>query len=223
MIQKEVIMNKENEQQIPLVLIRHGMTPSNGQHRYLGRTEEHLSAEGIQALKEYQKQGFYPKVSHLFSSPMLRCLETAEILYPDIQPVLIPEWREMDFGDFEGKNYMELSEDPRYQSWIDSNGTLPFPGGESREAFICRSLKGMELMAEQIRNLNRENSSFPDTVGLIVHGGTIMALLSSLAGGDYYDYQIKNAEGYRCVLFSHGTDIRIRECVPLQKTERKER
>ena len=30
----------------------------------------------------------------------------------------------------------------------------------------------------------------------VVHGGTIMALLSSYGTGDYFDYQCPNGEGY---------------------------
>lgn len=50
---------------------------------------------------------------------------------------IIEELSECDFGEFENKNYKELSGNQDYQRWIDSNGTLPFPGGESREAFKC--------------------------------------------------------------------------------------
>ena len=38
------------------------------------------------------------------------------------------------------------------------------------------------------------------TAGAVVHGGTIMAILSSFYGGDYFDHQVKNGGGYRCLL-----------------------
>ena len=38
------------------------------------------------------------------------------------------------------------------------------------------------------------------SIGLIVHGGTIMVLLSSFCGGDYFDYQVPNGDGYVCTL-----------------------
>ena len=31
---------------------------------------------------------------------------------------------------------------------------------------------------------------------LVCHGGTIMAVMSHIAGGEYYDYQVKNLKGY---------------------------
>ena len=60
---------------------------------------------------------------------MQRCLETAGILYPGKTPIVIPEWREIDFGDFEGKNAGELQGDPRYQAWIMAL-LSKFGGGE---------------------------------------------------------------------------------------------
>lgn len=200
-------MKATQEYQITLVLIRHGVTASNKEHRYLGQTEESLSPEGTELLKKKKETGRYPEPDILFSSPMWRCLETAEILYPNKEAIVIPEWREMDFGEFEGKNYMDLADDSRYQAWIDSNGTLPFPGGESREQFVQRVFAGLEKMLSLIPEgiLFREPKSglprnHPLTVATIVHGGTIMALLSRLAGGEYFDYQVPNGSGYKCRL-----------------------
>ena len=64
----------------------------------------------------------------------------------------------MDFGQFEGKNYEELKDNPDYQKWIDSNGTLPFPGGESREQFIRRSMEGFDRMMSDILKRSEKNT-----------------------------------------------------------------
>lgn len=193
-----------SENQIKILLIRHGATTANQEHRYLGKTDESLSMEGICALQEAKKANFYPRVDYLFSSPMKRCVETIKILYPDKQIFLIPEWEEMDFGDFEGKNYSELQGDERYQRWIDSNGTLPFPNGECRKDFIERCKQGFYRMLKQISVLSESKAGHDITVGLIVHGGTIMALLSSFYGGEYFAYQSANGQGYLCVLKEEG-------------------
>lgn len=127
------------ENQIELYLIRHGMTLGNVEHRYIGRqTDEPLSEDGRQQLEKRKDQWAQVcrtwDMPYVFVSPMLRCRQTAEILFPQIPQIEIDPWREMDFGEFEGKNYAQLNGDPRYQAWIDSGGTLAFPGGESREA-----------------------------------------------------------------------------------------
>ena len=142
-----------SKNQIEIIFLRHGMTIENEQHRYLGNTDTSLSRNGICKLQALQKNGTYSKTDILFCSPMKRCTETAEILYPNHTPIYIPEWREMDFGEFEGKNYIELQKNPNYQAWIDSNGTLPFPGGESREAFIKRCEQGFYRMLIGIKGI----------------------------------------------------------------------
>ena len=43
----------------------------------------------------------------------------------------------------------------------------------------------------------------------IVHGGTIMSVLSSLCGGDYFDYQVKNGEGYECLLHTDKKHLEL--------------
>ena len=83
------------ENQITLVLIRHGATKANMEHRYLGKTDEVLSKEGEMQLFEYKKRGFFPNIDYLFSSPMKRCVQTAEILFPELKPVEIEEWKEI--------------------------------------------------------------------------------------------------------------------------------
>lgn len=201
-------MRDRSENQIRLVLIRHGATKANAEHRYLGKTDEPLSKEGEIQLEEYKKQKLCPDIDFLFASPMKRCVQTAEILYPDVSPVLIKEWEEMDFGAFEGKNYMELQDDKRYQKWIDSNGTLPFPEGESREEFITRCEKGFRGMLEKVKQIKEEGHK---TIGMIVHGGTIMALLSKYGKGDYFDYQVANGSGYVCTMKNYVTKPEIIE------------
>ena len=185
-----------SEDKISFIFIRHGATGSNKEQRYLGKTDESLSDEGRAELLKKKAEKKYPELSFIFASPMKRCLETVRLLYPEAEVIMIPEWEEMDFGEFEGKNYLELKDDARYQEWIDSNGTLPFPNGESREVFIRRCEKGISKMHEY---LVQRSTHVPDEIGIVVHGGTIMAVLSSLCKGEYFDYQVANGEGYKCI------------------------
>ena len=200
-------MRNRTENQIKLVMIRHGATKGNRERRYIGRTDTSLTDEGVKELLENKKGNCYPQADVLFVSPMKRCLETAGILYPGVRSVIIPEWKEIDFGAFEGKNYIELKEDDRYQAWIDSGGTLPFPEGESREAFISRCEAGFREMLEVLAA--REGKEKACTAGLIVHGGTIQALLNRYSGGDYFDYQVPNGSGYLGTLLREDGKIKI--------------
>ena len=168
------------------ILIRHGKTRGNLDGRYIGcRSDEGLCPEGIEELN----QGKYPAAGRVYSSPMRRCLETAEILYPTIKAEIIPDFRECDFGEFEYKNYEELNGHADYQAWIDSGGELPFPDGESRADFAARSLAAFQSIRRDAGN---------EDYALIVHGGTIMSIMEAMAQprGSYYDFQVKNGYGY---------------------------
>ena len=175
------------------ILIRHGQTQGNIEHRYIGcRTDEPLCAAGIEDLRARA----YPAVHRVFVSPMRRCVETAGIIYPGVEQEVVDDFRECDFGDFEGKNYAELNGRADYQAWIDSNGELPFPNGESRKAFAARCAGAFEKLLA--RGLDGD-------CALVVHGGTIMAIMERFAkpAGGYFDFQVKCGEGYMM-----GTDGR---------------
>lgn len=195
--------------QITMVFLRHGETEANREHRYLGKTDAPLSEAGRRALEETQRTKGYPAVEALFVSPMKRCLQTAGLLYPEVPAFVVPEWEEMDFGAFEGKNYEQLKGDPRYQAWIDSNGTLPFPEGESREAFCSRCRAGWEKMIAALSRRREEAEMC--TVGLVVHGGTIMALLEQYYGGGYFTWQTGNGRGYVCTVSLESGEGKITE------------
>ncbi len=164
------------------LLIRHGLTAGNLEGRYIGcRSDEVLCPEGIDDLRTKR----FPPVPHIFSSPMRRCLETAAILYPGMEPEIVGDFRECDFGAFEGRSFAELNGRADYQCWIDSYGTLPFPGGESRFAFAARCVQAYRALPA-------------GDCALIVHGGVIMAIMEAFARprGDYYDFRLPCGAGY---------------------------
>ena len=151
-----------------LYLIRHGKTYGNTLGRYIGTTDEPLCEEGREALQAIFEAGLYPMPDVLYGSPLKRCRETGAILFPGKKMIPVSRLRECDFGEFENKNYKELSGNAAYQAWIDSNGTLPFPGGESREAFEkrCREgfaelLKGLALSPRGFRGSRRHDYEYP--------------------------------------------------------------
>ena len=202
-----------------MALIRHGMTPGNEEHRYIGRTDEPLSQKGREQLLTLQKKGVYPAAACVAASPLERCRQTAELLYPGQAPCVFDQFREMDFGAFEGHNYEELKADVRYQAWIDSNGTLPFPNGESMDAFKSRCLEAFARIVEEVSGAEQEWIASGKTgifrAGIVVHGGTIMAILEQYGypKAAYFGYQVKNGCGYRLTPVE-GT--RLWNCLCLQ-------
>lgn len=181
-----------------IVLLRHSKTYGNTLGRYIGsRTDEPLCKEGIELLKNHA----YPKVDKIYVSPMKRCIETAQMIWrvKAEDMILAPDLRECDFGDFENKNYKELDGNPAYQAWIDSNGTLPFPNGESMEDFMTRCQKAFRQIVEEVARLEKaDRKGAPLRIAIVAHGGTVMSILERYGypKQQYFDYQVKNGCGY---------------------------
>ena len=168
-------------------------------------------------------EGTYPPVDLVYASPMIRCRQTAKILWPKFanssQIQYVQNLQECDFGAFENKNYQELSGNAEYQAWIDSNGTLPFPNGESMDAFKSRCLEAFARIGEEVSGAEQEWIASGKTgifrAGIVVHGGTIMAILEQYGypKAAYFGYQVKNGCGYRLTPVE-GT--RLWNCLCLQ-------
>lgn len=188
-----------------VIFIRHLPTPGNEKKQYIGRTDEALSSGAAASfhkkrelyLKNQQKKAgkdfpFYPPAELIVASPMKRCVQTAELIYPGQKIVTEPELKECDFGRFEGKTYEELKDDPAYLAWLESGGTLAFPEGEDQEAFRSRCADGVRRWLQKGIEEKRKSIAF------VVHGGTIMAALHRLAEGEhgFYDWQIGNGRGF---------------------------
>lgn len=202
-------------------LIRHGSTAGNLEKRYVGTTDEPLTPEAVRELEKMREnRRKYRKDSEngslmVFSSPLLRCLLTAQLLFPHIKPHIEEELRECSFGEFEYKNYKELSGDVRYQAWIDSGGELPFPGGESRAQFAKRCCNAFVKACGIAARSGCTEAAF------VVHGGTIMAVMEQFAVPHkcYFEWQVKNTEGFFGEL-CRTTDEAGRERIEIQNAGR---
>lgn len=204
-----------------LYLIRHGKTSGNLQRRYVGVTDEPLCTEGIRELEAFRvclKRRFVMEElampEYFFVSPMLRCRQSAALLLADAKPCVIEDFREMDFGEFEYKNYDELAGDKRYQAFIDSGGRLDFPGAETREHFCGRVKRAFERCAARIfDNVEASMADGPEKPYLFcVHGGTIMAILDAYSAPhrDYFEWQVPNASGFCGVLEMENNGIYLK-------------
>ena len=86
-----------------LYLLRHGKTEGNLKNLYYGSTDLPLTDAGIAALRADPPA--VPPVQHYYTSGMLRTEQTFAILYGGRPHGVLPELREMDFGDFEMRTY----------------------------------------------------------------------------------------------------------------------
>ncbi|HML45589.1 MAG TPA: histidine phosphatase family protein, partial [Clostridia bacterium] len=131
-----------------ILLLRHGKTEANERRLYAGALDWPLSEAGRAELLAYWAEGLYPKAQAFYTSGMLRCEQTLELLYGPQPHQRIGGLSEYRFGAFEGRSYEQLKEDPAYRAWIgDSAGTVACPGGESKAEFRDRIAKAFESLA----------------------------------------------------------------------------
>ncbi len=151
-------------------LIRHGLTEANADGRYIGRTDLPLSPEGLAALLALKEKYQYPGGVRYFTSPLSRCRQTLEVLYPGCQPEVVDGLAECDFGEWEGRSIRDLKNDPRFIRWVEraDNG---IPGGEDSEAFRARVCAAFEGLVNDLIHSG-------DTEAVVcTHGGVITMLM----------------------------------------------
>jgi len=151
--------------------LRHGATLGNEKGLYIGVTDLKLTTNGINELKRLKNKNIYPNVPLVFSSPLIRAKESCEILYPDITPHIIDNFRETDFGEYEGKGMKELSDDPDYRNWVLGKTDRP-KGGESFHEFAERLALGLREAVQVMMDKGVYEAT------AIMHGGAIMTLLA---------------------------------------------
>lgn len=181
-------MQNSNETEITLYLIRHGRTPGNARKCYIGTTDEPLCDEGKKAVLKKS----YPKEQIIYISPMTRCRQTADLLFPGSEKIIVDALKEMDFGIFEGKNFEMLKKDEMYQKWVDSGCTIDIPQGEKLADFSKRTRLGLDQVFEDMQRQKIKEAA------VVAHGGTIMALLAFYLNKNFYDFWVDNAQGYLC-------------------------
>lgn len=140
-----------------LHLIRHAPTPGNLEKKYIGWTDEAVLPFEAQADLHYKK---------VWGSDLLRCRQTASVLFPNADYRADPDLRECNFGAWEMKTYEELKNEPHYRNWINDPYSVTPPGGES----FCQLAKRIERALRKLPDGNEFT--------IIMHGGPIRYLLS---------------------------------------------
>lgn len=162
-----------------IYLLRHGETEYNAQKKYLGNTDLPLSEQGR---RELVRADFEPET--VYVSPLRRTAETAGILFPHAQQIVIPDLREMNFGIFEGKSYLDMEHLPAYREWVDGGCLGQIPEGESMAAFSGRTCAVFEALVNQTLEAGKE------LLTIVAHGGTQMAVMErfALPRQDYFSW-----------------------------------
>ena len=178
-----------------ILLLRHGITEANEKHLYCGSTDLPLSPAGRAALR---RQEMPAPGTRFITSGMRRCNETLEALFGTVPYEIEPDFREIDFGDFEMRSYQELQDDPAFQAWCQDAEHNTCPNGESAPQVLARNLAALQPVLD----------AGQDAV-CIIHGGVTGGLMMHWFGGIRYDYPVAPGTGYQ-VPFENGRPMSYR-------------
>ncbi len=180
-------MMASGERQHPtLILVRHGETEGESSIRYHGRSDVALSDLGRRQMRSV-RDALDSAIAQsgntqVFTTPLRRAHESAQIVAGHERVVAIEEFREVDFGVFEGLTADEIRErhPAEFERWMRERMSpgYAYPGGESRAAFSERVARGVERML-QLWAPGR--SAAPQAGLLVAHRGVIRTVARLLA------------------------------------------
>jgi len=165
-----------------LLLVRHGESIGNAEGRAQGHADYELSAKGraqAERLRErFQAYGFKP--THVYSSPLRRAAETAEILSASWDAPLVhwDDLKEYDLGILTGLTKEEFQEKyPDVDLVLERSWR--FAGLEGAEPLTERRTRGRRVVDAV---LDRRGND--DVVVVVCHAGILQQIFSALLGMD---------------------------------------
>ena len=91
-----------------IYIIRHGQTEMNQAHALQGRSDQPLNENGIRQAQDAAKGFSGLCFDRVYSSPLGRAIQTAEIVAPGVPIVVDDRLIEMDYGPYEGVDLTDM-------------------------------------------------------------------------------------------------------------------
>jgi len=150
-----------------LYLLRHGRT--GYPKRYVGSSDVGLTGEGKEQIRHVRSYLCHSGITKIFCSPMLRCLQSCELLNLDLEVEIDDCLKEISFGRWEKMSFEEIVADDSalVDQWAANPLNFVFPGGDSVASFVER----VKAFQQTIVADNHKK------ILIISHGGVIRLLL----------------------------------------------
>ncbi|MEM8860097.1 MAG: histidine phosphatase family protein [Chloroflexota bacterium] len=153
-----------------LILVRHGQTEWNIERRYQGQTDTQLTDFGRSQMLQTVEMLSSRSVDQIFSSPLTRAKESANIVAQglNLEVLIEPRFKEMSLGTWEGQSYVLGRQT---NEWFES---APH-GGETGEQFRGR-------IKDWLQDQEPSDANSEKTILIVVHGLVVQVILSELLG-----------------------------------------
>lgn len=195
-----------------LYIIRHGKTEMNAKMLMQGRSDHPLNEAGIaqaeEAAERFREMGV--KIDKVYTSPLIRAVQTAEKIAPDAELAVDERLIEMDYGPYEGMDLRDPA--PEVIDFFMDFVNVPAPEGMEPLPAVVERLGGfLEDIAEEAEQRNILIS----THAIAMKGA--LEYLTPASGGSYWAKNIGNCDIYA----SEVKDGRF--TVPVQLDDGKDR
>lgn len=205
-----------------IYLFRHGLTKGNLNAQYIGHTDLPLTTDSISSLKSIKAHKHYPEVDAVFSSPLKRCIDSANIMFPKNNTLVIDDFIEYNFGEFEGLTAEELKDNEDFKNWLHGDIYAAAPYGESNAQFSHRICAAFEKVVDGCVKTGTNN------IAIVGHAGVLMTILAcyGLPEAPMAHWQMDAGYGYKLrltpSLWMQARKIEVIDTSPVSLEELKE-
>ena len=184
-----------------IYLVRHGEIESNVQKTYAGISEESLNSNGQRQVSLLSSRLEGKGISRIYTSPLTRAIETAEILKQKLKvPVIVEkELREILLGPLDGLSHTQVvAQYPEvWKMWNETPAEVRLEGMEPLEAVQQRILSVLKKWC-----LSHGEGAI---VAAVTHLAVLRCLLLYYQGRSLNDY--RQIEIFNANAFAFDTEV----------------
>ena len=195
-----------------LVLIRHAETEEAARGLCVGRLDVPLGKPGRRQAEVLADALADPPLAAVYTSPLSRARDTAGPIGAahGVEPVVVPELVELDFGELEGLRFerIEAERPALFRAWMETPDEVRFPGGESLADLRARVIP--VLVALRGRHDGQ-------AIAVVAHAGVLRVVLAEILGlaGDAVFRLDQSTGGVSVVDYPGATPVvRVVNAVP---------
>jgi len=170
-------MNNSDSNKTIIILARHGECRGNREGLFRGRSDFPLNELGISQAKELAKELQQFKPDKIFTSPLSRAKQTADIIgqISNKEVEVRPDMNNIELGPWEGKSkdYIAQQYPEEWKTWINEPEELKIPGMEPLEQLKLRVREDLDSLIEQYYGKN---------IVIVSHRAVLKPLIASCLG-----------------------------------------
>lgn len=159
-----------------IILVRHGENDWVKKNRLAGWIEGvHLNENGRSQAKDAAKRLAKLPIKQIYSSPVTRCLETAEYIAKShkLDIIELEDVGEVRYGEWEGKKIKKLAKKPEWHAVQYYPSRFQFPNGEALREVQFRAIQALEKLSTMHQD---------DIIVVVSHADLIKLVLAHYLG-----------------------------------------